>query len=86
MNPVEFGLKSGLLSFGIPDDGAYLEKRRKIIRESMRRQRERNGVSASVIRRETFPEGAVGLRLFRRALRFYWAARGRVRKPAKTSP
>jgi hypothetical protein len=84
MNPVEWGIRHELLSFGAPDDGAYLEKRRKTVRESMRRQRERNGVSATVIRRETFPEGAVGLRLFRRALRFYWAALGHVRRPKVT--
>lgn len=84
MNPsVQWAMAQGLITLRENDDAELIEHRRKQIRESMRRQRDKRGISAystTGIRRESFPEGPVGLRLFRRALRFYWAARGHVRK------
>lgn len=84
MNPtVQWAMARGLITLRENDNAEAIEHRRKTIRESMRRQRERRRESAgwtSGIWRQQFPEGEEGLSAFRRALRFYWAERGHVRK------
>ena len=83
MNPsVQWAMAQGLITLRENNDAEIIENRRRQVRESMRRQRERRRESAgwtAGIWRQQFPDGAEGLSMFRRALRFYWAARGHVR-------